>query len=270
MIFAIKNINVAQANLLMNDFCAGLPSPLALLGFGDAIARRLGLTPWSVGVIPVIHNVLASPGRTKPEMQYKGSAFSPVETVEDFTGYINISMLLDIPEHESAAALRDLILLLRICGGTIQNDTIDVVDITSDGSAFRGFHRGFAMVRPGEDRAKMTTTGATEELRLFARELFPAEKQPGSGWHVPSAVGYRLIEDPETVPVRSKTRSKTVPHVFAEPMLGIAELISVRNARLTGLLNEDLTSLFWRWHADGTHVVGHPSYHPLYTSTHKE
>jgi hypothetical protein len=270
MIFAIKNIKVARANLLMNDFCAGLPSPLALLGFGDAIARQLGLTPWSVGVIPVIHGVSASSGRTKPEMQYKGGVFSPVETVEDLTGYINISMLLDIPDLESAATLRDLIPLLRICGGTIQNNTIDVVDVTSDGSAFRGFHRGFAMVHPGEDRAKMTTTGVTEELRLFARELFPAERQPGSGWHVPSAVGYRLIEDPETVPMRSKTRSKTVPHVFAEPMLGIAELISVRNARLTSLLNNDLESFFWRWHADGAHVVGHPSYHPSYTSTPKD
>ena len=270
MIFAIKNINVAQANLLMNDFCAGLPSPMALLGFADAIARRLGLTPWSVGVIPVIHNVSASSGRTKPEMQYKKSSFSPVETVEDFTGYIGLSMLLDIPGFESAADLRDLIPLLRICGGTIQNDTVDVTDVTSDGSAFRGFHRGFTMVRSEGDRAKMTTTGATEELRLFAREIFPVERQPGSGWHVPSAVGYRLIEDPETVPVRSKTRSNSVPHVFAEPMLGIAELISIRNTRLTGLLNENLTSLFWRWHADGTHVVGHPSYHPSYTSTLKE
>lgn len=270
MIFAIKNIKVARANLLMNDFCAGLPSPLALLGFGNAIARRLELTHWSVGVIPVIHRVSASSGRTKPEMQYKGSAFSPVETVEDFTGYISISMLLDIPEFESAADLRDLIPLLRICGGIIQNETIDVTDVTSDGSAFRGFHRGFAMVRPSEDRAKITTTGATEELRSFARELFPAERQPGSGWHVPSAVGYRLIEDPQTVPMRSKTRSKTVPHVFAEPMLGIAELISVRNPRLTSLLNDDLTPLFWRWHADGTHVVGHPSFHPSHTSNPKD
>ena len=82
------------------------------------------------------------------------------------------------------------------------------------------------------------------------------------GWIVPAAVGFRLLEDPETVPKRIRTRSKDIAHVYAEPVLGIAELVSVRNTRLTSLTMSDLNALFWSWDARGDLVLGHPAYHP--------
>lgn len=51
-VFVVKNIRATNVNLIMNDFAAGLPSPLSFLGLADLLARNLGLTPWSARVIP--------------------------------------------------------------------------------------------------------------------------------------------------------------------------------------------------------------------------
>ena len=118
------------------------------------------------------------------------------------------------------------------------------------------------MIRPDQHDKRRITTGNKEELATIASILFPAERPPGYGWIVPAAVGYRLIENPETAPKRTQTRSRDVPHVFAEPVLGLAELVSVRNKRLTTLTTEGLSERLWSWDAKGQHVLGHAAYHP--------
>jgi hypothetical protein len=45
-------------------------------------------------------------------------------------------------------------------------------------------------------------------------------------------------------------------------VVGIAELVSVRNKRLTELDTIRLRDLVWRWTAEGDWIVGHPNYHP--------
>jgi len=49
---------------------------------------------------------------------------------------------------------------------------------------------------------------------------------------------------------------------FAEPVTGIAEMISVRNRTLTDLDELGLAQLFWCWDARGDLVLGHSAYHP--------
>jgi hypothetical protein len=97
---------------------------------------------------------------------------------------------------------------------------------------------------------------------MIAHTLFPAERKPGHGWIVPVAAGYRLLETPETAPKRSRTRDPNIPHVFAAPVLGIAELISVRNPRLTDLSEDDFREILWSWDPRGAFVLGHSAYHP--------
>jgi hypothetical protein len=158
----------------------------------------------------------------------------------------------------------------RVAGGIIQNDRIMVTEVTADGSAFRGFRRGYAMVRPEPrvpERLKISA-GDEASLSAIADMLLPKERLPGAGWIVPVAAGYRLLEDPETAPARIRRRDPSLPHVFAEPLLGIAELVSVRSTRLTDLSEEGLTFLFWSWHAEGDFVLGHPAYLP--DAIHKE
>ncbi len=269
-LYVVKNIRASRVNLIMNDYAAGLPSPLSFLGLGDLIIRNMGLEPWSARVIPVLHQVHISEGRTKPEMENKSGIFEPIETMEDLTGTIDASLLLHLPNCESESELRAQLEGRRIAGGLIQNDDFKVEAVTPDGSAFRGLRRGFAMVRPELPERRFITSGDLNPdqhgLAKIAALLFPAERPPGFGWVVPASVGYRLLEDPETVPQRIRTRSKTIPHVFAEPVLGIAELVSVRSSRLTGLTMSGLDHLFWSWEARGDLVLGHPDYHPEITT----
>jgi len=261
-LYALRNLRASRVNLLMNDFAAGLPSPLSFLGLADLLVRRMGLTPWSARVLPVLHQVHVSDGRIKPEMENKSGIFMPIETMEDLTGTVDLSLLVEIPGCDSETTLKRALSGCRIAGGLIQNDTLDVAQVTADGSAFRELRRGYAMVRPDPPERLLISTGDPEALRDIAATLFPAERPQDFGWIVPVAVGHRLLEDPDSAPKRIRTRSREVPHVFAEPVLGIAELISARNARLTDLTEEGLAALMWSWDARGTMVLGHADYHP--------
>lgn len=264
-LYAVRNIRASRVNLLMNDFAAGIPSPLSFLGLGDFVARRLGLAPWSARILPILHQVYVSEGRTKPEMENKSGVFSPIEIMEDCTGTVDLSFLIDIPGCDSEVTLRSALSGIRIAGGPVQNDTFDVAQVTADGSALRGIRRGYAMVRPESSERLMISAGDPEGLQRIAETLFPAERPQASGWVVPIAVGYRLLEDPDNVQKRRNTRSNDVPHVFAEPVVGIAELISVRNARLVDLAENALAACMWSWDARGVLVLGHADYHPKST-----
>lgn len=264
MLFLAKNLHASRVNLLMNDFAAGLPSPLAFLGIGEAIGRAVGAPHWGVGVLPILHRVDVSEGRTRPENSTRRNSnhFAPDEIAEDLTGSVTASLLFDVPncsdEHQVAAAL----LGRRISGGPVHNTEIKVEQPTADGSAFNTVSRGYAMVRAEPAKSSVVATGGMDDLKALATELYPAERELGSGWFVPVAVGHRLLENPDDAPHRKGTRDPSIPHVFTEPAVGIAELVSVRNRRLTRLNKGDFADHFWRWKAEGTWIVGHPNYHP--------
>lgn len=263
MIFVARNIRASRVNLIMNDFACGLPSPLSFIGLADAVVRDLGLTPWSGRALPILHRVTPSEGRTKPEMEPKAGAFSPIETMEDMVGFVEMSLLLDIPGCESASDVAAAFTRRRIAGGIIQNDRVDVESVTADGTAFRGLRRGYAMLAPNpDDRPELlaTSTGDAVSYGRILDLLFPDEREPGSGWIIPVAAGYQLLEDPDEAPPRIRRRDPTIPHVFAEPVLGLAELVSVRAPRLTRLQDSAFQSLFWSWHAEGDNLFGHSAY----------
>ena len=271
MIFIVKNIRAERVNLLMNNFAAGLPSPLSFIGLVDALARDLGLKPWKNRVIPILHHVSASAGRTKPEMESKSGVFMPIETMEDMIGSVELSLILDMPECKSESDIVSSLMWCGIAGGNIQNhDEIEVQRVTEDGSAFRRLRRGYAMLAPDPDRTEnpAISNGDRNSFEPILKTLFPDERQPGSGWMIPVAAGYRLLEDPATAPKRSCRRDPTLPHVFAEPLVGLAELVSVRNKHLTELTQENFRSLFWSWQTEGDLILGHSAY--LFKANHKE
>ena len=270
MLFAVNDLRASRVNLVMNDYAAGLPSPLAFLGLGDAIARHLELEPWSARTLPILHRVEPSRGRTKPEMEpgrprgRKGAPvqFMPIETMEDLTGHVEVSLLLDLPGCDDNLAVGKTIAGCRIAGGVIQNDRVHAEAVTADGTAFRCLRRGYAMLRPETEEYRVISTGEQQGLSRIAALLFPVERPKGSGWHIPAAVGHHLLEDPDNAPKRIRTRNPEVPHVFSEPVLGIAELVSIRNEKLTKLTGEELRALLWSWKARGDYVLGHPAYLP--------
>lgn len=262
MRFAIRNLRASRVNLLMNDYAAGLPSPMAFLGLAETLGRDLGVKPWAARILPILHSVHVSDGRTKPEMEPKSGDFTPIEIVEDLVGTVDVSLILDLPECENADDVGSRILCKRIAGGTIANKDLRVDVVARDGSCLKGLPRGYAMVRPDQVERRLISSGDLGQMERIARILFPEVREPGGGWIIPVAVGHRLLEDPGTVPKRLRARSPDIPHVFVEPCVGIAELISVRNARLTGLDEDGMADHFWGWSTEGSHILAHPAYHP--------
>jgi hypothetical protein len=264
MLFLAKDLEASRVNLLMNDFAAGLPSPLAFLGLGEAIGRSLGAENWKVAVLPVLHRVDVSEGRTRPEYSTRRdkAKFQPDEIAEDLNGMVKASLLLDIPDVSDDQRVREALVGRRIAGGPIHNHDISVVRPTADGSCFNDISRGYAMLPAMPPKSHVIATGAISGLQAFAAELYRAVPERGTGWFAPVAVGYRLLEDPAMAPRRANTRDPDIPHVFAEPVVGMAELVSVRSRRLKETNEKALPALFWRWKAEGDWVVGHQNYHP--------
>jgi hypothetical protein len=260
--FLVTNLTASRVNLLMNDYASGLPSPLAFLGLGAAIAPELGATRWSVKVLPILHEVTVSSGRTKPEMAPESGRFSPIEIVEDLIGTVRFSMILDVPGCSSENAVQEALTGCRLAGGVFRNTVIQTKVVADDGASLRDAPRGWALIRPDDPARRIVSRGDADSLSAVARVLFPAEREIGFGWPVPVAVGHFLLEDPATVPRRQGTRDANLPHVFTEPVLGIGELVSVRNSRLTQTTGETFDDLFWGWHTDGSWILGHLHYYP--------
>lgn len=263
MRFAITGIRATRVNLHMNDYVSGLPNPLASVGFADTIVRRLDLKPWSAKVLPILHGVHVSVGRTRPEYapsSKRGGLFGAAEMPEDLIGSAEVSMIVDLPECDSEHSVLAAVKGMRFAGGVMTEEP-EVSVVLRDGAALRNVPRGYAVV-PATQHRNITSFGNPDSLTAVANILYPEKRERGDGWLIPTAIGYRLLEDPDRVPKRRGTRRPDVPHVFAEPGVGIAELVSVRSSRLVGLPDEEFENHFWRWDARGDLVLGHPAYHP--------
>ncbi len=180
--FLVKNLRASRVNLLMNDFAAGLPSPLAFLGLAAAIAPALGKARWErrppatrrweIGVLPILHRVDVSEGRTKAELSNDAGAFTPVEIPEDLTGSVTVSVLLDIPDCIDEHLIGQALLGRRMAGGPIHNAEITAAAVTADGTAFRGVDRGYAMIRTEPPKSAVVATGQIDHLKALAAELY--------------------------------------------------------------------------------------------------
>jgi hypothetical protein len=265
----ISNMSASRVNLLQNDYASGLPSPTAFLGLADVIGHALGFDRWSMSVLPVLHQVMPSAGRTRPEFIKKGRKFSATENVEDMHGHVKFSMLLDLPEPRAIDQIRAASRHRFLAGGAIFPDhgsqPITVSELPADGQGFRKCALGRVLV-PGlrDDMAGTVSFGDPGSFAKLKSVLMcpSTDENPTPGFRVPVAIGYRLITTPGQNPVPACARDDKTPHVFAEPGVGVAELVSVRNPRLTDLDEPGLSELFWRWSASGDHITAHPVYNP--------
>lgn len=263
----LTGMSAGRVNLLQNDFAAGLPSPFAFLGLMASLAPALGVPRWQIGVLPIIHHLSISDGRTKGGQERDSSRVKSLEIVEDMRGSVSFSLLVDPGRQVDDELLGELVGRSRLAGGHIFSGRggrdIRSVPVTPDGSAMNRIARG-RVIAPIEGLP--TARGHGMDLSCLADALYPLDRSAAPGWRVPVAAGYALLEDPSAVRPRRGVRDATLPHVFAEPIAGVAELISPRNARLTTLTADGLRRLMWRY-STAPAAAGHcglVAAHPFY------
>lgn len=262
----VQNMTASRVNFLQNDFAAGLPSPFAFLGLLASIAPRLGVPRWQMGVLPILHSLSVSPGRTRGNQIPKGNRITVLEISEDHRGTVVFSLLVDPGQDIDEREMAEAISTCRLAGGMIfpaSKRGITASHVPRDGSAFRRSARG-RVILPMSGQPILS--GHSEEIMSYADALFPEDRTALPGWRVPVAAGYLLLEDPQHPAERRNLRDPDIPHVFAEPVAGIAELVSPRNPRLTGMGREELTAAMWRYNtapATGT-SFGRVAAHSFY------
>lgn len=262
MKYLVSGMKAAKVNLLQNDYCGGLPSPTAFLGLAASIAHDLGLSRWDLGVLPILHRVERSNGRMRPAMEAKSNAFVTVELQEDMTGMVHFSLVLDLPVARPESDIVASLCGKRLGGGVIFADLrgLRAELLSEDAKDLIKAPRGYALLPWFKDGKTEKSFGDRDSLRAVASALWPDDARERKGWRVPVAIGFRLLGSPVAPP--SGSRNANVPHVFAEPGIGVAELTSVRSARITELTGDGYSALFWSWTPTRTHITAHPSYLP--------
>lgn len=273
MRYLFSNLTASRVNLLQNDFAAGMPSPLAFLGLAGNIAGLVGYGHFEARVLPILYSVTPSEGRTRPEYQFQteksANGFAPVEIPESMRGYVEFGFVLDLPGLVDIALLQKALKKARLSGGTIfaknGQTQADIRSIPDDGSGLSMSPRGRAVI-PGlrADLRHLTCWTEVEEFEKVQDAISQRStpENPTPGMRVPTAIGYRLLTRPGQNPNPTYVRNADIPHVFAEPGTGVAELVSVRNPTLTGLDEQAFTERLWSWSVSGRHITAHPVYLP--------
>ncbi|TGN68554.1 hypothetical protein E4L95_00965 [Paracoccus liaowanqingii] len=264
----LTNMRASRVNLLQNDYAAGLPSPLAFMGLGSAILHDLGFDRWEARVLPVIHDLVVSAGRTKPSPEPAGGRLRNVEIPEDMVGTVDFSLALDLPEDRNLGAVEQSLVGKRLAGGVIfpglAGRRVEAIAVASDGRGLSRLRRGRA-ITPLLIAPTATSFGEEMTIRAVKKLLHPQKDESldaPMGYRVPVAIGYRLLTRPGANPIPVMARDAHTPHVFAEPGVGVGELISIRSPRLTGLSSGELSDVFWRWSVGTHHITAHPLFNP--------
>ena len=259
----------AGANLDGNSLCCGVPSPLAALGFADALSRRAGGPAASDSeACVIIHTCQVSEGQIKPTPIHAGKGrVQNAEIPERVIGFVKATLILsNLPEIDEEF-LHDAVPGMRFCGAPIfpmrsaGRIPVSILSDDNPSTLFSGLPRGFALVaRP--DLAP-PAFGSTEEIDGLCEHLARYEdnawRRKTPGWIVPVPIGYRALQDLATAIPRSSSRDPNVPHIFVEDTAGLAEFVSIRRLAREPELTVDL---FWRWAIDrpGGLFLAHPDF----------
>ena len=259
MKFLIGPLRAENANLLANDFVAGLPSPGAAIGFAGALLRHAGIEGWTHKVFFIIHSAECRKGRQRANPSVEGGILKPIEVMEGLSGNVVFSLIVDTPHFVSTGSLSKSLNLLRFSGGVISphpqrnnddvlffNQSVDSIDPNATLSEIR-LPRGYALVPPQAHNANdIVSFGDFATLCLLRNRGYTRRK--GQGHCVPVACGYRVLENPRAAKPRLGSRGK-YPHVFAEPAVGLGEFVSIRSRALPVPLAE-LEPYSWCWSCD--------------------
>lgn len=178
----IGPFRVTDASLDGNALAAGIPSPVAMMGFVDAVVRKVTGAPADVdcAAVMILHSVHVSVGQIRPDMEgvpakktsvWRGDRFVNNQMPEKLIGSVVASVLIS-PFGADTEALSSAVGKARFAAGGIfplQGFRIPVQRVNGVGDAMKRIPSGY-VVRPRPDLAPVSF-GEAETLAGIAAHL---------------------------------------------------------------------------------------------------
>lgn len=267
-LFTVENIYAENVNFLASDYVAGMVSPGALIGLAGAMQMKLcGGSPYKVSVLPLIHEIEFSRGRTLGELRHVDQSVSDATVVteipQDMPGLIRFSLIIEMQDGDATEIqVQRFIESARFSGGQVTTDptaphrrpTVRRHDGWGDVD-IRRLPRGWAVMPLSGPVAQ----GDEEEfLNLLAARQVAMQK--GRIVNLVPA-GYRMLGF--GAPQLQGARDGKTAHQFAEPLTGLSQTVSSRNPFFRSLSAQDLAAHAWTWSvAPGSPLrLYSPAYH---------
>lgn len=264
--YTITGMSAGLVNVVQNNYCAGIPSPTAFIGFASALFEKIGLDQKEAKVIPVLHMCQVSTGRTLgQQIPASKDDVKSQDMHTDMPANIRFSVLIQTDASDIESDLKKVVPAMRFGGKPIFGD-IEAKRVERDGRAMRSLERGYAIVPPINEVNRGVASFGDEaswkqvsQFLMKERATADGDQVPNVGWRVPVAIGYEYIKG-FRITNKSLLRDPNKPHSFASPGVGIAELVSVKNHTLSEMTAEEIDDLFLQWSFNSDKVVIHNSY----------
>ncbi len=258
----MKEMVLHNVNTEANQFVIGVPGITSFTGFGHLIERKLkeacSILPSIEGVGIIVHEMVTCEARMKSPGVVQGMNPKRVLApgiIDETKGEMRASLVLRlfIDENDSAALFNQDVLaaLLSIkqdlLGSSIAGGSVlDFSDVSYyEANDEPALWTSIAQCAPGffvKDRSDLLAPSDDypddDLLDRLMHALVVVETEDDdeiayrrhqSGWIIPIATGYQGIESPQ---VRDNVHQDAL-HVYAEPMIGLGEMISSKSLALS-------------------------------------
>jgi len=258
----ISRIEVKGANAQSAWWLVSGPSPLAWVGLARKLAIDLGVADHHKINVAILHHDLEMRGETfygdLHPCQLRGGALTVGNkgSSKDYVAggiamglqpvalcNLTASLIIEGMEDIDVERLGSQLLKSRLAGGTIQGCGQIKACAWSDIPAHIG--NGFFLKNRSDLLDGIPGDQRISALMRYLHESRSGDNEEGS-WLVPMNLGYLPI-----TPVSPKSNARrSMPHAYAEPLVGLVQYLSKR-----ALADNQLSELFWGYAKDGDAFV---------------
>ncbi|HRF54686.1 MAG TPA: type I-F CRISPR-associated protein Csy2 [Aquimonas sp.] len=258
----LRNLRVAEANLINSGFLVGGPAVLPAMMFAHALGRSLGGNP-PTGVAYIHHDRQIKGERVYGVMHpqqrrsatyvfesgkskdYASSAKGPTLSLQPVAnGNLRLSLLIEFNRPVDAPdEVRHFVSQARLAGGRIEHcdapqvfpDLDDALDTIESG--FLVLDRSDLMPRPSDG----------DPMAALVQHLGQRSDDPQKSWLSATHVGYAPI----TAIVPRAGAREGYTHAYAEPIVGLVQYRSLRQ------FTDRATHALWRpqWTPEGVFLL---------------
>lgn len=238
----LKNVEVSQANALSSNYAITAAPLMAINGFAHNMGLKIGCQADGVAMIHHDASFLAesdmAAGFKRPQFQqrkastyidkndYVGSTMAlslqPVATIN-----LKLSLVIEFSSKPDLARVKKFLHDARIAGSNFLYSSVDAFH-ESDEAFFDAIPgNGFWLI----DRADLLVgNNPIEQLVTELGKRPKADDEISNSWLTPVVPAYALTTEPvdRVTGVRNLSDDTYPAHAYAEPLLGLAQYVSLR------------------------------------------